>query len=76
MSVSIPVSPEIKTRLDKIKRSGESYEEVIEQLLDDHDDLDTSLCLGWAKRAKDAISEYLRGETLTEDEIIKKYALK
>lgn len=28
------------------------------------------------KRAKDAISEYLRGETLTEDEIIKKYALK
>ncbi len=52
MSVSIPVSPEIKTRLDKIKRPGESYEEVIEQLLDDHDDLDTSLCSGWAKKGK------------------------
>jgi hypothetical protein len=31
MSVSITVSPEIKTRLDKIRRPGESYEEVIEQ---------------------------------------------
>ncbi len=52
MSVSIPVSPEIKTRLDKIKRSWESYEEAIELLLDDHDDLDTSLCSGWAKKGK------------------------
>ena len=76
MSVSIPVSPEIKTRLDKIRRPGESYEEVLGKLLDDHDDLDTSLCSGWAKRAEEAISEYRRGETLTEDDIIKKYALK
>ncbi len=75
MSVSIPVSPEIKTRLDKLRKPGESYEEVIEQLLDDHDDLEISLCSGWAKRAKEAISEYRRGQSLTEDEIIQKYAL-
>lgn len=75
MSVSIPVSPEIKTRLDKLRKPGESYEEVIEQLLDDHDDLENSLCSGWAKRAKEAISEYRKGQFLTEDEIIQKYAL-
>ena len=71
MSVSIPVSPEIITRLDKIRKPGESYEEVLGKLLDDHDDLDTSLCSGRAKKAKEAISEYRRGESLTEDEIKK-----
>ena len=76
MSESISVSSEIKIRLDKIKGPGESYEEVISKLLDDHADIETSLCSGWAKRAKEAISEYRRGDTLTEDEIMKKYALK
>ncbi|MCP1715322.1 putative CopG family antitoxin [Methanocalculus alkaliphilus] len=76
MSVSIPVSTEIKTRLDKIRRPGESYQEVIEKLLDDHDEGDLALCSGWAKRAKEAISEFRKGETLTEEDIIKKYALK
>jgi predicted CopG family antitoxin len=74
MSESISVSDDLKTRLNRIMKPGESYEDVINMLLEEHQE-EKSLCEGWATRAKEAIEEYQRGETLTEAEIMRKYGV-
>lgn len=74
MSESISVSDEIKTRLSQIMKPGESYEDVISMLLEEHQE-EKDLCDGWADRAREAIAEYKRGETLTEAEIMRKYGV-
>ena len=77
MSESISVSSEIKTRLDQMMQPGESYEDVIAKLLNEHlEDSSSDICDGWAARAKEAIAEFQRGESLTEAEIMKKYDIK
>lgn len=64
MSESISVSDELKSRLSEIMKHGESYEDVISMLLEEHKE-EKDLCDGWADRAREAIAEYQRGETLT-----------
>ncbi|GEM_PF-764164 len=74
MSESIPVSTEIKNQLHQIKKPGETYEDVIAKLLKEHrEEIVSDICEGWATRAGEAVAEYQRGETLTEDEIMRKY---
>lgn len=71
---SISVSDDLKIRLNQIMKPGESYEDVIAMLLEEHQE-EESLCEGWASRAKEAIEEFQRGETLTEAEIMRKYGI-
>ncbi len=57
-------------------KPGESYEDVIAKLIDEHQEVkEPDLCEGWAKRAKEAIAEYQRGETISESDMMKKYGL-
>ena len=54
-----------------MKKPGESYDFVIEMLLEDYN-IDYT---GWAERAQEAIEEHRRGESLSLEEIKKKYGV-
>ena len=54
-----------------LKKSGESYDDVIEMLLEDY----KINFKGWAERAKEAWAEYRNGESISIDEIKKKYGI-
>lgn len=71
MSESISLSQENKSYLDKLKKPGESYDDVIEMLLEDY----KINFKGWAERGKEAWDEYRRGESLSIEEIKKKYGI-
>lgn len=71
MSVSISISSENKQHLDLLKKPGESYDDVIEVLLEDFK-IDYS---GWSERAEQAIAEHRRGESISLEEIKKKYGV-
>jgi len=76
MSESISVSLELKIRLHEIMNPGESYEDVIAKLINEHqEETESDLCDGWANRAKEAIAEYQRGETISESDMMKKYGI-
>jgi len=71
MSESISLSSENKSYLDSLKKPGESYDDVIEMLLEDYK-IDFK---GWAERADEAWDEHKRGESLSIEEIKKKYGI-
>ena len=71
MSESITVSSENKQYLDLLKKPGESYDDVLEILLEDYK-IDYT---GWSERADEAVAEYQRGESFSLDEIKKKYGI-
>lgn len=71
MSESISLSSENKSYLDMLKKPGESYDDVIEMLLEDYK-IDFT---GWSERAEEAWAEHKRGESLSIDEIKKKYGV-
>lgn len=71
MSESITLSNENKSYLDMLKKPGESYDDVIEMLLEDYK-IDFN---GWAERAQDAWVEHRNGESLSLSEIKKKYRI-
>lgn len=54
-----------------LKKPGESYDDVIEMLLEDHK-IDYE---GWDTRAKEAWLEHQKGESLSINEIKKKYGI-
>lgn len=68
ISESITVSSENKQYLDSLKRPGDSYDDVIEMLLEDYK-IDYT---GWSKRVKETIEEDRKGESLSLEEIKKK----
>jgi hypothetical protein len=70
------VSSEIKTRLLQMMKPGESYEDVIAKLIEEHrEETESDICDGWAIRAKEAIGEYQRGETVPETDMMKIYGI-
>jgi len=71
MSESISLSTENKSRLDMLKKPGESYDDVIEMLLEDYK-IDFR---GWADRAKEAWAEHQRGESISMNDIKQRYAI-
>lgn len=71
MSKSITLSNENKSSLDMLKKPGESYDDVIEMLLEDY----KINFKGWADRAKEAWTEYRNGESISINEIKKKYGI-
>lgn len=71
MSESITVSSENKQFLDLLKKPGESYDDVLEALLEDYK-IDYS---GWSERAEQALAEHRRGESISLEEIKKKYGV-
>lgn len=71
MSESIAVSSENKQFLDLLKKPGESYDDVLEYLLEDYK-IDYS---GWEKRAEEALAEHRRGESICFEDIKKKYGI-
>ncbi len=71
MTESIMISEENKYFLDLLKKPGESYDDVIEYLLEDFQ-IDYS---GWAERPNRALEEHRRGESVSFEEIKKKYGI-
>lgn len=71
MSESISLSHENILYLDRLKKLGESYDDVIEMLLEDY----KINFKGWAQRAREAWTEYQNGETLSISDIKKKYGI-
>ncbi|PWR73368.1 hypothetical protein ACKUB1_17910 [Methanospirillum stamsii] len=71
MSESITVSSENKQFLDLLKKPGESYDDVLEALLEDYK-IDYS---GWSERAEQALAEHRRGESISFEAIKKKYGV-
>lgn len=71
MSESISLSNENISYLDRLKKPGESYDDVIEMLLEDY----KINFKGWADRAKEAWAEYKNGETISLGDIKKKYGI-
>lgn len=71
MSESILLSSENISYLDMLKKPGETYDDVIEMLLEDYK-IDFR---GWAERAKEAWAEHRRGESISMDDIKQKYAI-
>jgi predicted CopG family antitoxin len=71
MTESISLSHENISYLDRLKKPGESYDDVIEMLLEDY----KANFKGCAERAKEAWDEYQNGETLSLGDIKKKYGI-
>jgi len=57
--------------LDRLKKPGESYDDVIKKLLADY----KIIFKGWADRAEEAWAEYQNGETLSISDIKREYGI-
>ncbi len=69
MYTTIKISQRVKGMLDSMKFvEGESYEEVIEDLIEDHMDLNPK----FKKQLEEARKEYKEGKTVSFHEIKKK----
>ena len=69
MYTTIKISQRVKGMLDSMKFvDGESYEEVIEDLIEDHMDLNPE----FEKGLEESIKQIKRGETVSFHEIKKK----
>lgn len=71
MSQSISVSSENKSILDMIRKPGETYDDVIEMLIEDY----KINYEEWADRAKEAWEEHKRGESITLEDMKKRYGI-
>jgi predicted transcriptional regulator len=71
MFTTLKVSKEMRDRLEKMKmHSGESYESVIEDLMEDHLELNPE----FKKKLESRIKQAERGETLSFSEVKKRYS--
>jgi len=71
MFTTLKVSKEMRNRLERMKMyDGESYESVIEDLLEDHLELNPE----FKKKLEARIKQVERGETISFSELKKRYS--